>query len=110
VRDDQGLILGGGRLRIRYGPWVLDTPASNLAGVAVTGPYHLWKVLGPPHLSAADRGITFATNAREGLCLRFTDPVPAIAPVGLIRHPGATVTVDDVERLEGILQRYLDER
>jgi hypothetical protein len=110
VSDDHGLTLGGGRLQVRYGPWVLDTPATNLTSVAITGPYHLWKVLGPPHLSLADRGITFATNSTEGLCMRFAEPVPAIGPMGLVRHPGATVTVADVEHLEEMLTRYLEER
>ena len=53
------------------------------------------KVLGPPHLSFTDRGVTFATNRDLGLCIRFHEPVPAIAPFGLLRHPGATVTVAD---------------
>lgn len=109
VRDDHGLVLGDGRLRIRFGPWVLDTPITNLHGVAVTGPYHLWRVVGPPHLSLSDRGITFATTTAEGVRLTFRDPVAAIAPVGLIRHPVATVTVEDAERIHQILQRYLDE-
>jgi len=110
ARREHGVTLGGGRVHIRYGPWVLDTAATNIADVAVTGPYHLWKVAGPPHLSLADRGVTFATNADAGVCIRFHDPVPAISPLGLIRHPAATVTVEDVERLEEILRRYLDER
>jgi hypothetical protein len=110
VRDDHGVTLGGGRVHIRFGPWVLDTPATNVARVHVTGPYHLWKVAGPPHLSFADRGVTFATNADAGVCIGFVEPVPAIGPFGLLRHPAATATVQDVERLEEVLRRYLDER
>ncbi len=110
VRSDHGVRLGGGELQIRFGPWVLETPATNIARVDVTGPYHLWKVAGPPHLSFADRGISFATNSERGVCIGFVEPVPAIGPFGLLRHPAATVTVEDVERLEEIIRRYLDER
>jgi hypothetical protein len=84
---------------VRFGPWTLRTNRDNIAGVCDTGPYQLWKVIGPPRLSFADRGVTFATNHRRGVCVRFHRPVPAITPFGLIRHPGATVTVADVDGL-----------
>ena len=57
---------------------------------------------GPPHLSLADRGITFATNRQRGLCIRLHRPHPAIDPLGLIRHPGVTVTVGDVDGRLGL--------
>lgn len=85
----------GHHLHIRFGPWSLDTPIDNVAAAETTGPYHLLKVIGPPHLSLRDRGVTFATNPRVGLCIRFHDPVPALAPFGWFPHPAATVTVAD---------------
>jgi hypothetical protein len=94
-RPGQGVELSRGRLRITFGPWTLDTPLDNVADAEVTGPYQLWKVVGPPHLSAADRGIAFSTNTEAGVCLTFHQPVPAALPIGLLRHPGATVTVED---------------
>jgi hypothetical protein len=49
------------------------------------------------------------------VCLTFRDPVRGIDPIGLIRHPGLTVTVDDVDgliealRSEGTPRGDLDE-
>ena len=81
-------------LTIRFGRWTLETPRSNVVSAAVTGPYSWPKVIGPPHLSLADSGITFATNADQGACLRFGDTVPALLPVPWLRHAAATVTVE----------------
>ena len=89
-------------LSVRFGPWRLRTPLSNIVSCEHTGPFTVPKTAGPAHLSLADRGITFATNPDAGLCLRFAEPVPAIDPLGWIRHPAATVTVDrpdDLARL-----------
>ncbi|MDQ3979208.1 MAG: hypothetical protein M3314_06615 [Actinomycetota bacterium] len=83
-----------GQLTVRFGPWRLRTPVSNITSCTRTGPFTVPKTVGPAHLSLADRGITFATNPEAGLCLRFAEPVAAIDPFGWIRHPAATVTVD----------------
>jgi len=76
---------------------------TNIAGTEVTGPFGLLRTLGPAHLSLADNGITFATNGDRGLCIRLHDPVPAIEPLGRLRHPGLTVTVADVDALAAAL-------
>lgn len=78
-------------LRVEFGRFRLRTPRDNIAGAAVTGPYLWIKVIGA-HLSLADRGVTFGTNRDAGVCVRFHEPVAALAG---IRHPGATVTVTD---------------
>ncbi|HEY8526305.1 MAG TPA: hypothetical protein VIL48_15140 [Acidimicrobiales bacterium] len=85
--------VGDGEVLVRFGPWSLSTPVANVADVTPSGPYRWWKVAGPPRLSLADRGITFATTAAGGLCLRFREPVPAALPTSRLRHPSATVTV-----------------
>jgi hypothetical protein len=95
----------GAELRIRFGPWSLATPRSNVAGTAITGPYQLLKVVGPPRISLADRGVTFATNRHSGLCIRFHEPVAAALPFGLVHHPAATVTVEDPAALADVLSR-----
>ncbi|MBI4934917.1 MAG: hypothetical protein HY828_13625 [Actinobacteria bacterium] len=87
------------QLSIRFGPWTMSTPFRNIAEVVESGPYHVWKVIGPPRLSFADRGITFATNSERGVCIRFFDPVAGIEPTGRILHPGVTVTVADPDGL-----------
>jgi hypothetical protein len=84
---------------VRYGPWTMETPRSNVAEVSESGPYRWWKVIGPPRLSFADRGITFATNSERGVCIRFFDPVAGIEPTGRVLHPGMTVTVADPDGL-----------
>ncbi|GAA2868373.1 hypothetical protein GCM10010517_28120 [Streptosporangium fragile] len=94
-------------LTIRFGPWLLRTPIANVTGTTVTGPYAPWKAIGP-HLSLADRGVTFGTNTRKGVCVRFATPVPALAPGGFLPHPGATVTVADIEGLVRALGKPQD--
>jgi hypothetical protein len=86
-------------LRVRFGPWSLRTRVSNVVSVDPSGPYAFVKTAGPAHLSFADRGVTFATNGERGVCLTFQQPVPAIDPMGKIKHPGATVTVRDTAGL-----------
>ena len=93
------VVVSDGRFEIRFGPWTLSTDRSNIASTEITGDYSLLKTAGPPHLSFADRGITFATNSEQGVCIRFHEAVPAIEPSGRIRHPGATVTVADCDGL-----------
>lgn len=90
-------------LRIRFGFWRLRTRRANVESVTVSGPYSWWKTAGPARLSLADRGITFATNGERGLCLSFREPVRAIDPLGVVRHPGVTVTVADVHGLAAAL-------
>ncbi|HWJ62181.1 MAG TPA: Rho termination factor N-terminal domain-containing protein [Acidimicrobiales bacterium] len=81
------------RLVARFGPWRVETPRSNIRGAGVTGPYSVVKTIGAAHLSVADRGLTFATNSQAGACLTFREPVTGIDPMGLVKHPGLTVTV-----------------
>lgn len=99
VPDRAWVRLGDGRLVARYGPWTVDTPIGNLAGAEVTGPYGLLRAAGSARLSLRDRGLTFASNGRRGVCIRFAEPVRGISPLGLPRHPAITVTVADVEGL-----------
>ena len=90
-------------LLVRFGPWSVATALSNVSGASVTGPYALPKTIGPPHLSFKDRGLTFATNRHEGVCIRFERPVRGMDPLGLLRHPGLTVTVENPAGLAALL-------
>lgn len=87
------------RLEVRYGPWRLRTTVGNVRSAQLSGPFAFLKTAGPPHLSLRDRGVSFATNGRQGLCLQVHHPVPAIDPLGVIRHPGLTVTVQEPHAL-----------
>lgn len=89
----------------KFGPWVLRTLRSNVAGAQVTGPYAWAKVVGGPHISLKDRGLTFATTTQEGVCIRFREAVGGALPVPFLRHPALTVTVEDPE---GLLQALRD--
>lgn len=98
------------RLVIRFGPWHLRTPIDNVEAAEATGPYKWWKVIGPPHLSFTDRGVTFATATDRGVCIRFKEPVSVLVPeslplAGHVRHPSITVTVDEPEDLVRFLSR-----
>jgi hypothetical protein len=101
--------VGDGLLHARFGLWSVKTPLDNVLGAASTGPYGRLRTMGPARLSVADRGLTFATNGRRGLCIRFREPVPGLEPTGRIRHPGLTVTVTDVEALAQALGFPLSE-
>jgi hypothetical protein len=94
-------------LDVTFGPWRMSTPYGNIRDVEVTGPYALVKTIGPPRLSVADRGLTFATNSRAGVCLVFRDAVPGIEPTGHLRHPNLTVTVADPAGLAAALRARL---
>lgn len=96
VRPENAYVeIDGDELRIRFGRWSLTTPVSNVAGAERTGPYQWWKVAGPARLSLMDRGVTFATSTRAGVCIQFHEPVAGALPVGVLKHPAATVTVAD---------------
>nr|WP_062336626.1 hypothetical protein [Herbidospora sakaeratensis] len=79
-------------IRVAFGPWKAATDLANLAGVELSGPYSAIKAIGP-RVSLADRGLTFGTSTRQGLCLRFR------RPIGPLRHPGLTVTVAEPKAL-----------
>lgn len=96
---NSGLDIDEGRLVVRYGPWSLRTSVDNVVGAEVGGPWPWYRTLGPPHLSLVDRGVTFATTSRRGVCLRLAEPVAALLPWGILRHPNVTVTVADPEGL-----------
>ena len=82
-----------------YGPWRLRTSLANIRNVAITGPYRFYRTAGPARLGVTDGGLTFASNGDEGVLMSFRKRVPAIDPIGVIRHPELTVTVADVRGL-----------
>ncbi len=99
--------VGERELEARYGRWCVLTPLANLACVRVTGPYRFLKTAGPPRLGVTDRGLTFASNAQEGVEIAFVDPVRGIEPWGLLRHPELTVTVADPAALAALIARRI---
>src|SRR5665648_1011969 len=48
VRPERtGVTLDGGWVIARFGPWVVETPVTNIKEVTVTGPYRWWRVFVP---------------------------------------------------------------
>jgi hypothetical protein len=101
------LELRGDTLTAFFGPWRVETTLHNIASLEVTGPYAPVKVLGPPRLSLADGGLTFATNADAGLCICFRDAVTGLSPLPLPRHGSLTVTVEDPPEVKAVLERTM---
>ncbi|MDP9093976.1 MAG: hypothetical protein M3N95_13855 [Actinomycetota bacterium] len=91
-------------LGVRFGPWRVSTPLSNIARVEISGPYAAVKTAGPARLSFKDRGLTFATNHEQGVCMQFRQPITGIDPFGLVRHPNLTLTAADCYGLMIALQ------
>lgn len=101
--DSARVVVADGVVDARFGPWRVTTPLSNVSRTRVTGPYRAFRAIGP-HLSLADRGVSFGTTTEQGLCILFRRPVPGIDPLGVLRHPGLTVTVADLEGLAAALR------
>lgn len=97
--------IGADQLDARFGPWRVSTPLENIADVSVTGPYAFLKTAGPARLAITDRGLTFASNGDRGVLIKFHTAVRGLDPLGILRHPELTVTVDEVNRLAALLRR-----
>lgn len=96
--------VGEETLEARFGPWRVRTKLTNIAGVAVTGPYAFAKTAGPARLALTDRGLTFATNGDQGVLVTFRAAVPGLMPLSLLRHPELTLTVAEVDGLASLLR------
>jgi len=94
-------------LRIRYGPWSLRTPVTNVASARVVPGPGWMDVVGPPRVSLRDGSVTFATARTRAVRLRLLDPVPGGVPLSFVRHPAVTVTVRDPEGLVSVLDTLL---
>lgn len=93
------------RLIACFGPWTCCTTPANVRAVQVTGPYRWYRAIGP-RLSLADHSLTFGTTPARGVCLLLRQPVPGIDPLGLLRHPGLTLTTADPERFAATVHHY----
>jgi hypothetical protein len=91
------------RLLARFGPWSLTTELTNVSCVRTTGPYRWYRAIGPRG-SLADRGLTFGTSTRGGVCVEFHRPVHGLDPFGAIAHPGATLTVARRDELVSLVR------
>lgn len=102
--------VGDRELDAHFGPWRFRTPITNVRGVYVTGPYRWYRAIGARG-SFADRGLTFGTTTRGGVCLVLAEPTPGLEPTGRFRHPGVTFTVAEPRRFaDALLARMGEER
>lgn len=90
--------------RVRFGGWKLSTPLANCTGTCLTEGYRWFKAIGARG-SFKDKGVTFGTSTDRGVCVLFAEPVAALVPGNLMKHPGCTVTVADCEGLIAALER-----
>ena len=96
--------VGEGMLKAHFGRWRVTTPLANISAVQTTGPYAFLKTAGPARLAITDRGLTFATNGERGVLISFHSPVRGLDPMGVLRHPELTVTVEDIDGLAELLR------
>ena len=89
-----------GQLIVRYGPFRIDAPLSQIQDAHITGPYRWWTAVGA-RLSLADDGLTFGTNATQGVCMHFEPRIHRV--LGLRDHSALNVTVEDCEGLVAAL-------
>ena len=93
------------RLVARFGPWTCETPIDNVRAVCRTGPYRWFKAIGPRG-SFVDRGLTFGTTPKQGVCVLLHEPVPGLAPISSFRHPGLTLTLAEPDRFVTSLHQH----
>jgi hypothetical protein len=89
-------------LRVRFGPWQVLSPRRNVTGAEPSGPFSPLKAIGV-HVSLSDGGLTFGSSTTQGVCICFRRSVSGSEPLGVLRHPALTVTVEDPARLIGLL-------
>lgn len=102
TRDSAWLRIDDDGVEVRFGFFKLTTPVSNITGYQLSGDYKAYRAIGV-RTSLADRGVTFGSTTERGLCVTFASPVAVKPGIGL-RHPGMTVTVEDVEGLADELE------
>lgn len=93
--QNSSVVLAADDLQVRFGRMGTTTPLGNIVDVKVTRDYRWFKAIGA-RLSLADRGATYGSTTRAGVCLCFHEPVSALP---FVASPGLTVTVADPEGL-----------
>lgn len=100
------------RFAAHFGRWSVVTPWTNVKGTQITRDYTAIKAIGVRG-SFKDRGATFGSSLREGLCVCFHEPVPGLltplGPLGnAVAHPGLTVTVEDCLGLQVEVEKRVE--
>jgi hypothetical protein len=93
-RSSRVTITDDGLLDAKFGWTSISTPLSNISSFELSGDYHWYKAIGV-RMSLTDQGLTFGSNARSGVCLKFEEPITTTPRLGKVRHPGLTLTLKD---------------
>jgi len=100
--DNSYVTVSGHTFFAKFGRWELETPLANITCHQRTGDYKWFKAIGIRG-SWVDHGLTFGSTNREGVCVKFADPIPPFIK-GMRHHPGLTVTVADPAGLVAALE------
>lgn len=93
-------ITDDGRFVATFGVLKVETALDNIAGAHITSGYRWWTAAGA-RMSFTDDGLTFGTNAKQGVCVHFREKVPS--RLRRSGHSALTVTVADPEGLVAAL-------
>lgn len=100
--DNSSVTVSSDEFTATFGRWKLATPLANIVGYQRSGDYKWFKAIGIRG-SLADHGLTFGSSTRQGVCVKFADPIKPFIP-GMPHHPGLTVTVADADGLVAALR------
>lgn len=104
VRSDRAHVaVTDTHLEARFGPWLVRTPVTNIDEVAVTGPHHPLRAIGP-RFSPSTRSLTFGSNAERTVRVGFHQPVAGLEPFGIVRHPTLSLSVAEPAALRDHLR------
>lgn len=95
---------GTGELLAKFGRWEVRTPLSNLAGATADGP-HPWFMAVGLRLAFTNDGLTFGTNHRRGVSIRFRERIPRV--FGFRKHSMLWVSVADPDALVAAIEQIV---
>ncbi|MEQ9366751.1 MAG: hypothetical protein RIF32_21105 [Leptospirales bacterium] len=91
-KDDGVQLTADGRLVATFGRWRVETPLDNIASTEIDGP-HQWFMAVGLRLAFTNDGLTFGTNHRRGVSIRFHERIPKV--FGFRDHSMLWVSVED---------------
>ncbi|WP_412543762.1 hypothetical protein R8Z50_15105 [Longispora sp. K20-0274] len=97
VRPGTCAVTVGAFLRIRFGPWWLETPVDNVLDAAPVDVPAGWAGIGA-RTTGGDTAL-FGTGAARGAVIRFANPAAGNLPFGGLTHARTIVTVARVDAL-----------
>ena len=78
------------QIRVRFGPWHVDSPLENVARYELQPPYRWWRALGV-RMTLGKWDVSFCSSSRNGIYLEFKHPQRLWGS----GHPAFTMTLAD---------------